>query len=53
MDADNGLVLAFLRYNYETFRISLIYDFVKPLKILTYSDNFFFIVSKGGPKEKY
>ena len=29
-----------------------IFNFVKPLKIWAYLDNFFFIVSKGGPKEK-
>ena len=35
------------------FSICFVYDFVKPLKIWAHLDNFFFIVSKGGPKEKY
>ena len=43
--------VASITKNYETFRISLIYDFVKPLKIWANLD-IFFIVSKGGPKEE-
>ena len=37
----NGSARCFSRKNYDSFRINLICDFVKPLKIRTHLDNFF------------
>ena len=41
-----------MSFDYLNCSICFFFDLVKPLKISAYLDNFFFIASKGGPKEK-
>ena len=47
-----ALFSIFDQFIFEIFSKCWIYDFLKPHKISAYLDNFFFIVSKRGPKEK-